>query len=479
MVALSCLAPAMAQDAAPHLKPDPVRAMAQHPDQPPAQNLTHPATNPVHGPVQDLADVWQRALQRDPAYAAIQAARQADQEVVPQARAQLLPYLAASAGVEIDNTRRRRDLSDSHTRQRGIWALTLTQPVVDLGAWNALQRAQYMAASADVQQAHGLQNLMLRVAQAYFDVLAAQDTLRALQAQKHAIEAQLEAAQHHFELGSTSVTDMHEAQARLDLVQAAEYEAINALQVSRDILASIIYEQPGDLAELPPGTKLPAPQPDRLDDWVEQGDQANLAVLRAELETRIIEKQLDMARSERYPRLALQAQTGSASDRGIYGTRPDPGPRSLDSTVGLVLSIPLYTGGEISSVVREQTSRLQQVRYEFEAARRNARQATQQHFSGVTSGLARVSALEAAVRSSQAAMEANELAYEVGVRINIDVLNAQQQLYETQRQLSHARYHTLMESLRLKAGSGILTEADLLAVNDLLTASPQNPPATP
>lgn len=421
----------------------------------------------------NLAQAWQLALQRDPAYAAVQAARQADQEVVPQARARLLPYLVASAGAEIDNTRRRSNLSDSRTHQRAIWALTLTQPVVDLSAWNTLQQAQYVAASADVAQAQGLQNLMLRVAQAYFDVLAAQDTLRALKAQKTAIEAQLEAARHHFELGSTSVTDMHEAQARLDLVQAAEYDAINALQVSRDILASIIYEQPDSLNELPAGTPLPPPQPQRLDDWVEQATQANLGILRADLTTRIVEKELDIARSEHYPRLQLQAQTGSASDRGMLGTRPNPGPRSLDSTVGLVLSIPLYTGGELSSVVREQTSRLQQARYELEAARRNARQAAQQYFSGVTSGLARVSALEAAVRSSQSAMEANELAYEVGVRINIDVLNAQQQLYETQRQLSHARYHTLMESLRLKASSGILTDADLYAINDLL-APPSN-----
>lgn len=420
----------------------------------------------------DLIQAWQLALQRDPAYAATQAARQADQEIVPQARAQLLPYIVASAGAEIDNTRRRRDLSDSRSHQRAIWALTLTQPVVDLSAWNTLQQAQYVAASADVQQALGLQNLMLRVSQAYFDILAAQDTLRALEAQKTAIEAQLQAARHHFELGSTSVTDMHEAQARLDLVQAAEYEAINALQVSRDMLASIIHEQPGALAELAPGAALPPPQPQRLDDWIDQAAMANLGVLRADLATRIMEKQLDIARTEHYPRLQLQAQTGSASDRGIHGTRPNAGPRSLDSTIGLVLSIPLYTGGELSSVVREQTSRLQQARYELEAARRNARQSTQQYFSGVTSGLARVGALEAAVQSSQSALEANELAYEVGVRINIDVLNAQQQLYETQRQLSLARYHTLMESLRLKASSGILTDTDLLAINELL-APPQ------
>lgn len=426
------------------------------------------ATAPVWG--QDLFDVWQLALHRDPSFASIQAGRDADQEIVPQARAQLLPYIFANAGGEVENTRRRSNWSDGHTHQRALWGLTLTQPVVDISAWGALERAQYIAAASDVVQAQGFQNLILRVTRAYFDVLTAQDTLRALQAQKRAIEHQLQAAQHSFELGSTSITDAHEAQARLDLLHASEFEAINALQVSNDILASMIYQQPGSLAELPAGITLPAPEPNRINDWVEQATQANLGVVRADLETRIVEKQLDIAKSEHYPKLQLQAQTGSASDRGIQGVRPDPGPRSIDSSVALVLSIPLFTGGELSSVVREQSSRLQQIRYELEAAKRNARQTTQQYFSGVTSGLARVNALEAAEQSSRSALQANELAYEVGVRINIDVLNAQQQLYETQRQLSRARYDTLMDSLQLKASSGVLNDQDLLAINALLQA---------
>lgn len=426
---------------------------------------------------QDLADIWQLALQHDPDYASIKAGRQAEQEKVPQARAQLLPYITARAGADLDNSRRRNNLSDSRTRQRASWALTLSQPIVDISAWGALQRAQYIAAAANVDQAQSHQNLILRVANAYFDVLTAQDTLRALHAQKQAIEHQLRAAQHGFELGSTTITDTHEARARLDLLLANEFDAINRLQVSKDVLTRIIHQPPDELAELPSNAVLPAPVPNRQDDWVIQATQANLAVARADLEARIVEKQVDIAKSEHYPRLQLQAQTGSASDRGMRGLPPDPGPRSLDSSVGVVLSIPIYTGGELSSVVREQSSRLQQRRYEVESAKRAAQQTTKQYFSGVTSGLARIDALEAAERSSRAALEANQLAYEVGVRINIDVLNAQQQLYETQRQLSRARYDTLMDSLRLKASSGILDEQDLLAVNALLVKpTPQQRP---
>lgn len=416
---------------------------------------------------QDLLQIWQMALQRDPIYGASRASRNADQEKIPQARAQLLPYITADAVAEVDNARRLRGLNNSASQRRALWALTLVQPIVDIGAWGELKRAGYIAKSADVAQAAAYQDLVLRVAQAYFDVLAAQDTLRALQAQKDAVQSQLRAAQQGFELGSTTIADTYEAQARLDLLNASELQAQNVLQVSQDLLAKIIHERPAELAELAPDTILPGPKPNRLTDWTAQSSQANLAVAQADLAAKIVEKQIDIAKSQHYPTLHLQAQTGSASDNSLNNT--GGGPRSLDSTIGLQLSIPIFTGGEISSVVREQSSRLQQARYQLEDAKRQAVQSTQQYFSGVTSGLAQIEALRAAEKSSLASLKANQTGYEVGVRISIDVLNAQQQLYETQRGLSRARYDTLMNSLRLKASSGILSDQDIIAINQLLT----------
>ena len=416
---------------------------------------------------QDLLQVWQKALQRDPVYAANRASRNAEQEKVPQARARLLPYITADAVAEVDNRRHLRGLNNSNSENRAFWALTLVQPVVNIGAWGELKRADYIAKSGDVAQAASYQELILRVAQAYFDVLAAQDTLRALEAEKSAVQSQLRAAQQGFELGSTTIADTYEAQARLDLLNASDFQVRNILQVSEDRLARIINERPGQLAELAPDTLLPGPTPNRLTDWTAQSSHANLAVAQAGLAARIVEKQIDIAKSQHYPTLQLQAQTGSASDNGLYSA--DGGPRSLDTTVGLQLSIPIFTGGEISSVVREQSSRLQQARYQLEDAKRQAIQATQQHFSGVTSGLAQIEALRSAEKSSLASLNANQTGYEIGVRINIDVLNAQQQLYETQRSLARARYDTLMNSLRLKASSGILSEQDIVAINQLLT----------
>ncbi|CAM5465742.1 TolC family outer membrane protein [Eoetvoesiella caeni] len=419
---------------------------------------------------QNLQQVWDAALQRDPAYAAARAQRNADQEIVPQARAKLLPYISASAAGEVDTNRELRGLSQGETKRRGLWALTLTQPIIDIGNWNKLEQSQFVANSADLGMQQAYQDLILRVSQAYFDVLAAQDTLRTVLAQKQAVSSQLDAAKKGFELGGKTIADTYEAQSRLDLLNAGELQARNAVQVSEDQLAKIIYERPGALAGLASTTTLPPPQPNKLGDWTAQAGQANLAVARAQLSAKIVEKQIAIAKSGHAPTLSLYAQTGSISDRGVYGMQN--GPRSLDTTVGVQLLIPIYSGGEISSQVREQTSRLQQARYDLEAARRQAVQSTQQYFSGVTSGLAQIEALQAAEKSSRASLDANKIGYEIGVRVNIDVLNAQQQLYETQRALLRARYDALMNSLRLKASSGILSEADITAINQLLETGP-------
>ena len=415
----------------------------------------------------DLLEVWQLALERDPIYAASGYAREADQERIPQARAGLLPYISASAGAQADNSRRSRDLSDSRTSRRAAWSLALVQPLFDLPAWNTLQRADYQASQADIAYRIAYQDLLLRTAQAYFDVLAAQDSLRALLSEKAAIETQLKAAQQSFEFGATTITDAHEAQARLDLVLASEVNLRNELQLAEDALARIIAERPGQLAELARDVPLPSPEPNRLDEWVSQASHAGLNVASADLQTRIAQKEIDIVRGQHAPTVDFVAGTGSASDYGLNGYRA--GPRSLDSTVGVQLSIPIFTGGGISSQVREQTSRLQQARALLENTRRETIQAAQRHFKGVVSGLSQVAALQAAERSSRAALEANRTGYEIGVRINIDVLNAEQQLYVTQRALARARYDTLMNGLHLKAAAGILQDTDLAAINSLLT----------
>jgi len=427
---------------------------------------------PGAGHALDLMQTWRTALGKDPTYASARAAYRAGLEKLPQARAGLLPSVAGLVGGEYDETRTTRGLGRQDSVTRGIWNLSLVQPIFDYSRWQNFEQSKLLVADTEVVLQTAYQDLMLRVAQAYFDVLAAQDTLAAIEAEKAAVAEQLAAARRTFELGNATITDTYEAQARYDVIVADELQAQNDLEITRDILARILGEPPDALAELPYNVRLPAPQPNRLEDWSTQSETASLDVVRARLRNRIAQYGIEIARGGHYPTLNLEATTGSASDGVLNGAGPG---RPVDSVVGLNLRIPLYAGGGISSRVTESVELAQAARHDYEAARRQAIQQARQFFTGVNTGLARIGALEAGERSSRAAVEANRTGYEIGVRINLDVLNAQQQLYATLRDLAQARYNTVMAGLRLKATSGILSETDLESINQLLRAPGDGP----
>ncbi|WZB62978.1 TolC family outer membrane protein [Achromobacter xylosoxidans] len=415
----------------------------------------------------DLMQVWRTALGSDPVYAAARANYRASLEKEPQARAGLLPQISAEAGGAYRETRSTQGFGMAYSGGRGTWDLALTQPLFNWSRWQAYEQSKLLTADAEVRLQQAFQDLLLRVAEAYFNVLYAQDALTATEAEKAAVAGQLESAKRNFELGNATITDTYEAQARYDLVLAQELRLQNDLDVRRDVLAQILGSPAGALAELPPGVRLPSPQPARLNDWSTQAEASSLDVLRAQLQTRIAYRDIQIARSGHYPTVNLRATSGSASDAVMSNGSGAPG-KPINNSVGVVLSIPLYSGGGVSSQVTERVQLEQKARHDFEAARRLAVQAARQHYTGVTSGLARIDALEAGEKSSRASVEANRTGYEVGVRISLDVLNAQQQLYATQRDLALARYTTLLSGLRLKAVSGILAETDLEAINRLL-----------
>ncbi len=415
---------------------------------------------------------WRDALVSDPTYAAARAAYRAGLERQPQARANLLPYVSAEAGGEYRDVRSTSGFRRDTSGTRGTWDLVLTQPLFDWGSYKAYEQSKLVVADVEVQLQQAFQDLLLRVSDAYFNVLSFEDQLAATVAEKSAIAEQVESAQRNFELGNATITDTYEAQSRYDLIVAQELQLQNLLEVQRDRLTQIIGNPPGSLARLPSGTALPPPQPARLEAWSSQAQSASLEVVRAELQTRIAQRDIEIARSGAYPIVALRASSGSATDARL--SNPGSG-RPIDNTIGVVVSMPFYTGGAVSSRVTESVQLQQRARFNAETSRRQALQLARQYYTGVTTGLLRVRALEDGERSSRSAVEANRLGYEVGVRINLDVLNAEQQLYATQRDLAQVRYNTLMDGLRLKATSGILAEADLDAINRLLRFGP---PAT-
>ena len=413
----------------------------------------------------DLLQVYRDALANDAKFSAARAQYEAGQEKVVQGRAGLLPQI----GLGADTTWNDADLklkggvSNDYTYNSNGYGVQLTQPLFRWQNWMQFKQGELQTALADTQFGIARQDLVLRVAEAYFNVLNAQDALDAVTQLRTAAAEQLELAKTSFEVGTVTITDVHEAQSRFDLASAQEIAAQNQLEVARQTLAQVIGKQPEPLAGLREGVALQRPQPENIADWVAAAESGSFGVQAQQLAREIAAREVERARAGHLPTVDIVASHG-------VNNRPQPSTdRSEATTIGLQLNVPLYAGGRVSSVSREAAALRMKADADLEDARRSAALAARQSWLGVTSGMAQVKALEAARVSSLSALEANKLGYEVGVRINIDVLNAQTQLADTLQQLSRARYDTLLAQLRLKAAAGTLGEDDVAAINALLT----------
>jgi outer membrane protein len=320
-------------------------------------------------------------------------------------------------------------------------------------------------AQADLQTAE--QDLIVRLAQNYFDVLAAQDALTTAQANKKAIGEQLASAKRNFEVGTATITDTREAQARFDLATAQEIAADNDLRtkgIALDQLVGRTNVQPKPLAA---PVALPATLPSSVDDWVSLVEQAP-SVRKAQLSYDIAQIENEKAKAGHLPTVKLEGALGGNRATGTFPELQGSAGNTKSASIGVRLTVPLYAGGSIDNRVKETVSLQEQSRNNLDAARRGVAQSTRQVFFGVQSGQAQVKALEAAESSSKLALEATQLGYRVGVRVNLDVLNAQTQLFTTQRDLSRARYDVVVNSLRLRQAAGNLQPTDVSAVNSLL-----------
>lgn len=318
-------------------------------------------------------------------------------------------------------------------------------------------------AQADLQSAE--QDLIVRLSQSYFDVLAAQDALATTRASKAAITEQLASARRNFEVGTATITDTREAQARFDLATAQEIAAENDLRTKRIALDQLVGRTsvaPKGLA-LPVG--LPATQPADAEAWVSQADASHPSVRKARLALDVARLESERARAAERPTVDAVGSVGLSRSGGSSASLPGV---TKSASVGLQLNWPLYTGGATGNRIRETVLLEEKSRNDVEAARRAVAQATRQAFFGVQSGLAQVKALEAAEASTALALEATQLGYKVGVRVNLDVLNAQTQLFQTRRDLAKSRYDVIVGGLRLRQASGQLKPDDVQTVNALL-----------
>lgn len=420
----------------------------------------------------DLLQIYQQARQNDPVFAAAQANRDAGQEKKAQGLSGLLPSVNLSANTtwnQNDVTYRSGIYPTGHPQYNSHgYNLTLTQPLFRWQNWLQYDQGKLQTALADVQFVQAEQDLILRVAQAYFDVLVAEENLKAVQAQKQAISQQLEQAKKSFEIGTVTITDTHEAQSRFDLSTAQEIAASSDLDIKRRVLEAILGKETPRLANLKAKLNLPTPQPAKMSDWVDSAEKEALNVRAQEANTELAQREMQKTRAGHYPTVDLVASKGNSTTLastmiGVIETD--------FRAIGIQINIPLAQGGYVMSRERETAAAYMAAKSSLEAARRTAALNARQAYLGVSTGLAQVKALEAALVSSQSALEANKLGYQVGVRINIDVLNAEQQVYATKRDLAKARFDTLMAQLRLKAAVGTLVEADLIEVNKLFADS--------
>ncbi len=412
----------------------------------------------------DLLEVYRDALANDASFAAARAQFEAGQERVEQGRAGLLPQIGLNANTTWNDAEiEASSVSVDRSYTSNGYGVQLTQPLYRLQNWVQFKQGELQTALAGTQFEIARQDLVLRVADAYFNVLNAQDSVAAVAQLRAAAAEQLELAKTSFEVGTVTITDVHEAQSRFDLASAQEIAARNQLEVARQTLAQIIGKEPEALAGLRDGVGLQRPQPDDIAAWVAAAEAGSYGVQAQQLAREIAAREVERARAGHLPTVDLVATHGLNHSPSITTDRSEA------TTIGLQLNIPLFSGGRVSSVTREAAALRMKADADLEDARRSAALAARQSWLGVTSGMAQVKALEAAKVSSMSSLDANKLGYEVGVRINIDVLNAQTQLADTLQQLSRARYDTLLAQLRLKAAAGTLGEEDVQAINALLT----------
>ena len=416
----------------------------------------------------DLLEAYHAAQAQDAVFAAARAAHQAGQEKLPQGLALLLPSVNLNADSTYnDNSLQYRNGTPQSTSRFNDYGygVNLTQPLFRQQNQVLYAESKLQVVQADEQFRAAEQDLVVRVAQAYFDVLITQDSVQLAEAQKTAISEQLEQAKRNFEVGTATITDTLEAQARYDLVVAQEIAAQSNMEIKKRALQQLTGAKADNLRQLGRQFKLETLQTANMEKWVDEAQQHNPLLAVAQLSAELADKEAVRNRGGHYPTLDLVANY-SANYAG--GSSLGVGSDSRNASVGVQFSVPLYQGGAIRSKVREAEANRDRAREELETARRNVVLQTHQAYLGVVNGIAQVRALQQALKSSESLLEASKLGQEVGVRTNLDVLNAQQQLYSTRRDLYQAEYNYLVSQLQLKAAAGTLAEDDIAKVNQAL-----------
>lgn len=420
-----------------------------------------------------LLQVFAQAQQHNPQLRSARAAYAAALQRVPAARSRLLPQVQASAGIsdnlhdETGNPLLRMFGLSNHWDflQRDV-GISATQALYAPGDTIAVRQAALGAEIAYAQLARSDQQLMLQVAQDYFDLLAARDTVLALQREQRATRRQLASARAQFAAGNGTIVNVRDAQARDDLLGARLIAARSQRDVARDTLRTLVGADVGEPASLVPEARLPAPGGDAAQ-WAARAARDNLQVTQARLALDVARLQLRRSESDSLPRVQAWARVDRFSTSGGGPTFPF-GDRVDNAAVGVRMQWPLFTGHGVRSQQREDAALLDKAQDDLDSARDAAELQARNALAGWTAAQARARALRSAVRSSRAALQANRTGFDAGLRVSLDVLDALAQSVDTEREAEQARYDELMQSLRLRFAAGRLDERDLAEVDALL-----------
>ena len=447
----------------------------------------------------DLLEVYQRAVQNDPLIREAEAYRLASRESKPRAIGALLPQIEAAGSIGQSDSEgsqtflTRSSLTDpnappiiSTTDQETDadftqYRLQLTQTVFRWDQWKALSQASSQVAQAEADYAAAQQDLMLRSAQRYFDVLAAEDTLQSVTTARDAISRQLEQANKRFEVGLIAITDVQEAKAAFDNANAVVIQSKRNLATAHELLRELTGDPFHDLSKLSESMPLKTPDPQDENQWVKTAMEQNLALTSSRLAAEIARDTISIRRSGHFPSLDLVlSRVGNDFDAtqindGLEGPADSD---NTDDTISLQLLFPIYSGGTVQSNVREAVYLHRAARERLERTARETERATRDAYLGVLSELSRVQALRQALESSRTALQATEAGYEVGTRTAVDVLDSRRRLAEAETNYARSRYDYLINVVRLKLAAGILKQDDVVEINQWLTASAPTPAQT-
>ena len=418
----------------------------------------------------DLLEIYRQAQDNDPTFQIARHSYEVASEKLPQARAGNLPTVNLTGSENY--TGAKAGFNGAPPVDRGItawtWTLQLTQPIMRPQNVAAYYEAEGLVEAAQAEYHQAEQDLILRVAQAYFDALVAQETVATAESQLKAMREQEVAAKRGYELGTVSITDSHEARSKAEQARAQLVVAQNDLDDKRVELEKITGQPASPLAGLKPAVVAPTPEPADVKAWVEQAQDNNPSVRSLMASLRAAGFSVTKARAENIWTLDFVASYGTNYSSGSVAMPVGYETRVRSNVAGIQFTVPIFAGGLNSSHIREAMAQREKLSAQLEETRRKAGGEAKKAYSGIVNGLVQAEALKAAVESGESSVKGNQAGYKLGIRINSDVLNAQQQMYSAKRDLTKARYDTLLAGLKLKAAAGVLSEDDVEMLNRML-----------